>query len=217
MFFMSGIHIAQYETYRIEEGESLSEIADKFKVSKNSILQLNPDLKEGDIANKTIILPPSESTRETPPASMVRFKEYRVRPKETLYSLAKRNNISIEDIKKHNPFLYDEQLGENDIIKIPIYESEIKDFNVAVQTSTFENLIHIVMPKETKYGISKHYGMSVEELEQLNPLINGLQPGQFLKVKNPIAVKKGKESEINYYQVLPKENFNSLPKILTIS
>src|SRR5699024_10392769 len=186
MFLMSGVLFAQYETYRVEEGETLSEIANKFKVSKGAILQLNPDLKEGNISNTTIILPPGESTEKTPPASMVRFKEYRVKPKETLYSLAKRNNISVEDIKKHNPFLYDEQLGENDVIKIPIYESEIKDFNVAVQTSTFENLIHIVMPKETKYGISKHYGMSVEELEQLNPLINGLQPGQFLKVKNPI-------------------------------
>lgn len=217
MFLTSGALFAQYETYHVEEGETLSQIADKFKISKKSILKLNPDLKEGDIANQTIVLPPSESTKKTPPASMVRFKEYRVKPKETLYSLAKRNNISVEDIKKHNPYLYEEELGENDIIKIPIYESEIKNINAAVKSSTFENLIHIVMPKETKYGISKNYGMSVEELEQLNPLINGLHPGQFLKVKNPIAVKKEEESQFDYYKVPAKETFYSLTKKLDIS
>src|SRR5690625_2272946 len=216
-FSMYGAALAQYETYRIGENENLSDIADKFEVSKQAILELNPDLKKGDIAHKVIILPPGETTEKTAKASMVRFKEYRVKPKETLYSLAKRNNITVEDIQKHNPYLYEEQLGENDMIKIPIYEEELKDFNISVQTSTFENLIHIVMPKETKYGISKHYGMSVSELDSLNPLIKELQPGQFLKVKNPKAVKKEKVAEFNYYKVQPKETFYGLTKKLNIS
>lgn len=213
----SGSIFAQYTTYRIEEGETLSKIADKFKVSKDAIKKLNPDLKESDLANKTIIIPPREATEKTEKASRIRFKEYRVKPKETLYSLAKRNNVEVEDIKKYNPYLYDEELGENDMIKIPVYESEIENFNTSLQTSTFENIIHIVLPKETKYGIAKKYGISVEDLDSLNPMIKDLKPGQFLKVKNPKAVKKEKESKFEYYKVKPKETLYSLTKELDIS
>lgn len=217
IFFVSGNIFAQYKTYRIEKEKTLDEVANKFKVSKSAILKLNPDLREGDIQNKTIAIPPRESTESTTPASQIRFKEYRVQPKETLYGLAKQNNVSIDDIKKFNPYLYEEELGEYDIIKIPIYESEIESFNTSVQTSTFENLLHIVNPKETKYGISKQYGMSVEELNELNPFIKELHPGQVLRVKNPRAVKKEKESQFDYYEVKPKETLYSLTKRLNIS
>lgn len=217
ILLLSGNIFAQYETYRVEKEKTVAELADKFKVSKETLLKLNPDLKDGKVANKTIIIPPRESTESTTKASRIRFKEYKVKPKETLYSLAKRNNITVDDIKKYNPYLYEKELGEYDLIKIPIFEEEIKNFNSSVQTSTFENLLHIVTPKETKYGISKHYGMTVEQLDSLNPFIKELQPGQVLKVTNPNSIKKEKEDQFDYYEVKPKETLYSLTKKLNIA
>lgn len=215
LLFTAGA-VAQHTTYTLQKGETLEQVAEKFEVTKEQILKLNPDLKRGDLENRTIILPPNEASQKTPKASMVRFKEYKVKKKETLYSLAKRYNISVNDIKKYNPYLYDDPLGEGDMIKIPIYEKEIKSFNKSVQNSTFENLVHIVMPKETKYGISKTYGMTIEELDSLNPLVKELQPGQYLRVKNPLA-KKENVSKYDYYEVQPKETFYSLTRKLEIS
>lgn len=218
-FLTAGSLWAQNKSYQIEKGEKIEDVADKFNVSKEAILQLNPDLLNGDISGKVIVIPPKEVNESTPNAVGIRFKEYRVKPKETLYSLAKENGITIEDIKKYNPYLYNATLGENDMIRIPIFENEKRDFNTSIQTSTFKNIVHIVMPKETKYGISKKYNMRISELEALNPQIKELQPGQILKVVNHFS--KGNEEEeagaFSYYEVQPKETLYSLTRELGIS
>lgn len=215
-FLITGSMIAQNRAYQIQKDENLDSLAKKFKVNKEAILKLNPDLKKDDLANQVIIIPTSETDKDTPKASSIQFKEYRVKHKETLYSLAKENNISVDDIKKYNPYLYDNELGENDMIRIPIFQEEPKDFNASVQTSTFKNLIHVVMPKETRYGISKRYEMSIEELDSLNPAIDTLHPGQVLRVINPLT-KKEEEKKYEFYEVAPKETMYSLTRSLEIS
>src|SRR5699024_2329166 len=110
-FLISGSLFAQYQSYRVQSDETLDSVAQKFDVSKTAILSLNPDIKGLNVAGKVIIIPPKETNAETPTASTVWFKQYRVKPKETLYSLAKRNNISVDDIKRYNPYLYNEELG----------------------------------------------------------------------------------------------------------
>ncbi len=214
---LSGSALAQYQSYRIQKDETLESLAEKFKVSKAAILKLNPDLTRGRITNKVIIIPPHEVTENTPNDNTVRFKEYKVKPKETLYSLSKRNHISIEELKKYNPYLYKEELGAGDLIRIPTFSNGFPDFNASVQTSSFRNLIHVVMPKETKYGISKQYGMSVAELDSLNPLVKVIHPGQVLKVLNQTVKKPEDENLFDYYQVQPKETYYSLTHRLGIS
>lgn len=215
-FFISGSLFAQYQSYRVQSDETLDSVAQKFEVSKTAILSLNPDINGLQVAGKVIIIPPKETNAQTPTASTVWFKQYRVKSKETLYSLAKRNNISIEDIKRYNPYLYNEELGVNDLIKIPVFSEGTDNLNASVQTSTFKNLIHVVMPKETKWGIAHKYGMTVKQLDSLNPLALELHPGQVLKVLNP-ATENVNEDLFYYYQVKPKETFYSLTRRLEIS
>src|SRR5699024_3882767 len=90
------------------------------------------------------------------------------------------------------------------------------NLNASVQTSTYKNLIHVVMPKETKWGIAHKYGMTVKQLDSLNPLALELHPGQVLKVLNP-ATENVNEDLFYYYQVKPKETFYSLTRRLEIS
>ncbi len=213
---ISGSLYAQYKSYRITQDESLEELAERFDVSKSAILKMNPDLKEGDIAGKIIVIPPAETDNKTPKAHTVRFKEYKVAPKETLWSIAQQNGIEVEDLKRYNPYLYEEELGAGDMIQVPIFQDGKINFNASVQTSTFKNLIHVVMPGETKYGIAKLYEMSVEELDSLNPFVGELHPGQVLKVINPLA-EKTKEGDFAYYEVKPKETFYSLTRRFHIS
>lgn len=218
LFIFSGNLFAQYKSYRVKEDETIDSITKKFKVDKKDILKLNPDLKKDNLAHQVVVIPASETDKDTPNATSVQFKEYRVKHKETLYSLAKENDISVDDIKEYNPYLLKEELGEDDMIRIPIFENDKKDFNSSVSTSSFKNLIHVVRTKETKFGISKQYGLSVEELEELNPQIKTeeIQPGQFLKVKNK-ATKSEEEDDFEFYEVQPKETMYSLTKELGIS
>src|SRR5690606_31533509 len=78
---------------------------------------------------------------------------------------------------------------------------------------------HIVKAKETKYGIAQQYGITVAELEFLNPVIYGtdnLPTGLVLKIPKEAASiinPTNEENEIvkeegyTYYTVKPKEGF----------
>jgi cell wall-associated NlpC family hydrolase len=55
----------------------------------------------------------------------------------------------------------------------------------STETTSSENeIVHKVLPKETKYGISKKYKITIAELERLNPtIVDGLLIGTDLVIK----------------------------------
>lgn len=73
----------------------------------------------------------------------------------------------------------------------------------------------MVQPKDGKWGIAYKYGITIPDLESLNPNMNEvLQPGEELIVPN-IAdneVKVIEDEQYNYYEVLPAEGFYRLEK-----
>jgi cell wall-associated NlpC family hydrolase len=122
-----------------------------------------------------------------------------VLPKETLYSLSKQYGITMELLCEMNPELKTSNLKKGAKIKVPILPSATD--NVKNQKSTsaekFENItsadvvpqvdvVHKVLPKETLYRISKQYGVTVADLEKLNPGIENGLPIDYL-----LIVKKG--------------------------
>ncbi|MGO2358015.1 MAG: LysM peptidoglycan-binding domain-containing protein [Mesonia sp.] len=215
-----------YKTHKVQKGETVESIAQAYKISEASIYRLNPDAKGKRLSSSAVLVIPTEEVVPTSEeGSSVTFKQYRVKSKETLYSLAKTNDISIEEIKKYNPYLKNEELGEDDLIKIPIFREKKKviDFNESLSESSFSNVIHIVLPKETKYGISKKYGLSVEQLDELNPGVLQLKAGQLLKIvnKNKKAVESQPDANLDarfqMYKVQPKETFYSLTRRFQVS
>jgi len=210
-----------YKTHKVKKGETVESIAKAYKISEASIYRLNPDAKNKRLSSSAVLVIPTE---EMVPASeeggSITFKQYRVKSKETLYSLAKTNDISVDEIKKYNTYLYEEELGEDDLIKIPIFREKKKviNYNESLSESSFSNVIHIVLPKETKYGISKKYGLSVEQLDELNPGVLELKAGQLLKIvnKNKKAVESQSDLDASprfqSYEVQPKETFYSLTR-----
>ena len=84
---------------------------------------------------------------------------------ETVFKIAKKYEVTPFDIYRLNP---DAKNGvkENTTLLIP--------------KATSKALIHVVAEKETLYGISKKYNVSVSDLETWNKatLQNGLKKGQ---------------------------------------
>ncbi len=96
---------------------------------------------------------------------------------ETIYSLAKRYNISQEELIKHNPELT-EGLKAGQIIKIPKQKTE--------EEPKGKFIYHKVKPKETLWRISKRYHLTFDELMKYNPeLKDGLKEGQILRIPKP--------------------------------
>lgn len=103
-----------------------------------------------------------------------------VKQGETLFEIAKAYGITVDNIFKVNP----ESRGgikPGQILKIPLIVQKTDDKNK--QNSKDDYFVHIVKAKETFYGISKKYGVEIEDIKKLNPEVgDNLQDGQTLKI-----------------------------------
>lgn len=132
---------------------------------------------------------------------------HEVLPKESLYSIAKQNGITLSDLKKANPELGNKSLKVGQKITVPVkadansnlvvekvtekkevkFEKELSvtpQVDIEVKKSETD-ITHEVLPKETKYGIAKEYGLTVAELEKQNPNIaKKLLVGSVLKIRS---------------------------------
>lgn len=205
------IQAQNYKTHKVKAGETIEEIAKLYNVTPYDIYSLNPDAKKGLKRNAVLIIPKSKITSASPQAAITKeltgFTEYKVKRKETLYSIAKKFDVEQEDIKKHNTFLYADNLRKGDRLKIPVFKRvlEVKEPEPTTQQYT-------VLPKEGKWRIAYKYGITVDALEALNPdMPEVLNPGDKINVPN---IKPSEQKEIDnqysYYEVLPKEGFYRL-------
>ena len=199
-----------YKTHKVKEGETIESIAKEYLVTPFDIYALNPDAKTNFGVNTVLIIPKSK-VKQTPEerevSKLTSYNKHKVKRKETLYSISKKYNISIDDIKKHNKRLYSENLRKGDKINIPIYKT-------VTEVTTLDNTIkkYKVLPKEGKWRIAYKFGISVDELNSLNPGIGEtLQVGQEINVPNITSnQEKAVDESFGYYTVLPKEGFYRL-------
>ncbi|WP_010134980.1 LysM peptidoglycan-binding domain-containing protein [Ochrovirga pacifica] len=182
--------------YKTQKGETLKEIAEKFKVNYKALLKANPDVKEKPKKNTILKIPfkltPTLNSRDLQPIDFREDKENRlselprektyglheVKPKETLYSLSKQYGISMSNLIQLNPVLAKDGLKIGQVLKVPkkqeVHQPEVKRVVVKKQ--------HLVQPKETLYGISKMYSVSIDAIKNNNPTIEieGLKIGTTL-------------------------------------
>lgn len=127
---------------------------------------------------------PADSVRlEVSADGMQAWIIHEVEPKETLYSLAKRYGVSVEEIQAANPTLKSLRIG--DLVRIPY-----KQYKPVLYSARRDSLRgvkqHIVQTGETLYRISKMYGVEIEDIKRWNNLIdNAIRVGQVLFVSDP--------------------------------
>lgn len=128
-----------------------------------------------------------------------RFEIHTIKPNETLYSISRKYNVDVQDISNANPGLAISDLDVGQKLKIPVYlsmpdEENVPDNNVYKGTPFS---YYTVKPKETVFRISKNFGISQNELIQMNPEIRaeGLKAGA--KIRIPHNTSEDKVSEID--------------------
>ena len=214
----------EYKSHTVQSGETVYSISKKYNVSETTIYNLNPDAKNG-IGINSILIIPSESTIQI---EEVTFKKHKVKRKQTLYSIAKRYHITEDDIKKYNKHLYANSLKKGERLQIPIFPKP-DDPNNATTSSGASNASgngenntqdYNIQPKETKYGIARKYGITISELEKLNPDVPDNFPvGTVLKVPTTSVIASAtiEEETFDFYEVQPKEGFFRLKVKLGLS
>lgn len=145
-----------------------------------------------------------------------RFIVHKVKKKETLYSLSKIYNVSIETIKEYNPLIDKIGLKRKMKLQIPFFKTKpvVEDSPELVSYKK-----HIVKPKETKWRLAYEYGLKISDLEKINPeIVSGLNVGQ--EILLPIGkdtIVNDYDNELNYYQVKLDENLSIISQKIGIS
>jgi LysM repeat protein len=184
-----------FTKHTVSKGETIKQIATKYKVTPFDIYKLNPDSQDGVAENDILLIPVQKVEQVTPPAETVlskpkntytTVKTHIAKPKETFYSISRDYNVDVEDLKNLNQEILKEGLKVGQTVRIPTNDGStiapakeskpivetIEKEGVKIPISKSDKVIyHIVEPKETKFGISKKYGITVQELEQNNPSI----------------------------------------------
>lgn len=245
-------------SHKVEKGETITQIAQKYHVTPYDIYQLNPDAQSGLKSNMILIIPNKAGVKiaETKPAEVANTTTHEVLPKETLYGIEKKYGISDENLKKANSFLENDGLQIGQVLTIPsknAVTTGVKSNGKSAVTSKVvgaskeQYVFHDVLPKETKYSISRKYGLTIEELEKRNPeVVTNLPIGYRLTIKGTApkvveevqvkadvveakvaAAKVGTtfqnpvlttlKSNYTTYEVQPKETLYSLSKMFDIS
>src|SRR5690606_39231601 len=203
-----------YESYAVRKGETVASIARDRGISESIIYNLNPDSKNGIKANSILILPASkfESGKSVNPLAL---REHKVKAKETVFGIARDYNISADDLKRVNPDLNSRGVRKGEIILIPHSSTEIshKEKTGSSSHTPPGTMEYTVEPKETKYGIARKFGITIAELEDLNPHIKDeLQIGAKIIVPSKKVVEQGEVDPDNFelYEVKAKEGFYRL-------
>ena len=143
------------------------------------------------------------------------FINHKVKKKETLYSLARKYDVEIEQIEKFNPLIKKIGLKRRMNLQIPVYK---KPKPIKVKKLPDSLAKYLVKPKETKWRLAYRYGITIKQLDQYNPqIISGLKIGQEIIVPKRMESETLKlEEEFNYYTVKPKEGFYRIEKKLGV-
>ena len=154
-------------TYTVKSGDTLYSIATKNNTTVDRLKQLNNLISNILSIGQTLILPDKEII-EIPTTNT-----YTVKSGDTLYSIAKQYNTTVDAIKQLNN-ITSNTLSIGNVLKIPT-----SDF---IETPT-TTITYTVTPGDTLYSIARTYNTTVNNIKELNNLTsNILTVGQKLLI-----------------------------------
>jgi len=212
LIFLFWLPVQSQIKHLVAKGETVFQIAKKYEVTPFDIYRLNPDAKNGVKENTTLLIPNGSVNKSI---------THVVGEKETIFGIAKKYNVSVSDIETWNKATLQNglKIGQQIFVSKPSAADLNSMSNIASKPKAISAATtHLVEAKETKYGIASRYGLTVTELEQLNPqIVAGLNIGQTLILKPGVQVKKPSNVTLIDYEVQPKETLYSLSKKFDIA
>ena len=151
------VDIGDTELYQVKSGDTLYSIAKKYNISVNELKTIN-NLSNDNLAVGQLLNVPS---------GLSSVNTYIVEKGDTLYSIAKKFDISVNKLKEYNN-LTNNLLNVGQKLIIPFDEETT----------------YVVKSGDTLYSIAREFNTTVDKIKKLNSLSNNnLSIGQILIVK----------------------------------
>jgi len=182
----------QQVTHVVGAKETLFGLSKQYNVSVEVLQNANPILANGLQIGQELVIPQNTSIPSKTEITLYAKATHLVVAKESLFSIARQYNVSVQDLENLNKELLQNGLQIGQIIAIP---NKRKTLDGRVRVINQETIFHVVEAKETKFSIAKKYGISIDQLESQNPeIVNGLVVGNKLAI-NTKEIKPTNESE----------------------
>ena len=185
--------ISKQQTHIVAPKETLFGLSKQYHVSVEAIQNANQEtLANGLQIGQELIIPQNPDHFSKQENVVSSKATHLVVAKESLFSIARQYNVSVQDLENLNKDILINGLQIGQTISIP---NKRKTLDGIVRVINQETVFHVVEPKETKFSIAKKYGISIDQLESQNPeIVNGLIVGNKLAI-NTTAIKPANESE----------------------
>ena len=166
------------DTYIVKRGDTLYKIANQFNITVNELKQLNN--LTSDILQVGQVLKIKENENIEP---SIPTQTYIVKKGDTLYSIATRNNITVDQLKQLNN-LSSNNLYIGQELQIP-FNSDIDNNNNNMEEFT----LYEVKKGDSLWLIAQKNNITVDELIKLNNLTSTiLQIGDILKIPKATSI-----------------------------
>ena len=137
--------------YIVKKGDTLYSISNKYNVSVNELKQVNNLTKDILNIGQSLIIPTNAKIEE-----VTDYETYIVNKGDSLYSIAKKFNVKVDDLIKINN-LTNNTLSINQQLLIPQGKSLIEEVYSK----------YVVKLGDTLYSISNKYGVSVDKIKEI--------------------------------------------------
>lgn len=157
--------------YVVKKGDSLYSIAKRYNTTVKDITRLNNLTSNSLTVGQLLIIAIDDNATSTPTT----YKDYVVKKGDSLYSIANKNNIIVDELKKINN-LTSNMLSIGQVLKLP------------TQDKGEEMTMYTVQKGDSLYSIAKKFGITVDEIKSLNNLTsNNLAIGEQLMIKGSMG------------------------------
>lgn len=132
-------------TYTVQAGETLYSISRAHGVTVQQLIDANPTAQDGLSIGEQLTIPESVEVA----TQQVRYTNYTVKRWQTLYGIAKRFDVSVEQLLQANPGL--KSVSYKDIIRIPHYDTEVAEEAEAEIEEQMNPLYNVVAEPPTPH------------------------------------------------------------------
>ncbi len=193
----------EFETVKIEKQASLKDIAKAIDTTEEKLMELNPELRYKVLPDETYKLNVPPEKKETLLARIDQIEEYyqspnnitqhRVRPGETLSTIAQRYNTTVKKICWYNNIYRKDYIVAGQRLKIP----QAGAYAARGKAEEPPRVINYRVKRgDSLWVLAKRYNTTTRKIQEINNLnaVN-LHIGQKLKIP------AGKRADLDIYRV----------------
>lgn len=201
--FCTQVNWAQKATHVVQKGETILGLANRYSITAADLIKANPSLKDGLKADVTLVLP-ANAKKITQPEKKVIIQQisYKVKNGDTMNGLAKTFGTTTAELIKNNPELKNGLKADQTINIFTEKKPIISEAIISTKPIDIPKT-YIIKPKDTKYAVATQFGMSVNQLTDLNPeigdtfemgteirLVKGAKLSTILPIKSIVSTEK---------------------------